>query len=178
MWCHLFGLSSALWIFAWIVAVNSSTACLLPHISPLLLIILKAQKGSQIYIGPIDACFWIIPLLMLFLGPSITLANWLYKRNFHPFVDAQGKESFNFQVSVSICALLVHFFFNLYLFRIETEQDTSGIFARNLIWRALFIGHAFFPLLTAFQAILVIFAAFKAWKGQNYRYPFIMRLLK
>jgi hypothetical protein len=113
---------------------------------------------------------------MLLLGPSVTLANWLHKRNFHPFVDAQGKESFNFQLSVSICALLVQFFFNLYLFR--TEQDKSGIFSGTLLWTAILIAHAFFPLLTVFQAILVIFAASKAAKGQNYRYPFTIRFFK
>ncbi len=176
MWCHLFGLSSALWIFAWIVAVNTASNCLFPHISPLLLIIVQAQKDSQIWVGSVNACYWIIPLLMLLLGPSVTLANWLHKRNFHPFVDAQGKESFNFQLSVSICALLVQFFFNLYLFR--TEQDKSGIFSGTLLWTAILIAHAFFPLLTVFQAILVIFAASKAAKGQNYRYPFTIRFFK
>lgn len=174
MWCHLFGLSSALWIFAWIVAVSSNFVCLFPQISPLLLIIVQAQKDSQIWVGSVNACYWIIPLLMLLLGPSVTLVNWLHKRNFHPFVDAQGKESFNFQLSVSICALLVHFFFNLYVFR--TEQDKSGSSYNSLFWTL--IAHTFFPLLTVFQAMLVIFAASKAAKGQNYRYPFTMRFLK
>ncbi len=181
MWCHLFGLSSALWIFAWIVADGYIAGCKLSHITHLLIPIVvqaQAQKVSQIWIGLANACIWIIPLLMLLLGPSITLANWLHKRNFHPFVDAQGKESFNFQLSVSICILLVQFFFSLYLFQTQQSNGEFGIPSSALLWTGLIIAIAFFPLLTVLQSVLVIFAASKAANGQNYRYPFTMRFFK
>jgi uncharacterized Tic20 family protein len=112
---------------------------------------------------------------MLLVGPSVTLVNWLHKRNFHPFVDAQGKESFNFQLSVSICTLLVQFLFNLYFFQTQQPNDEFGIPSSALLWTGLIIAIAFFPLLTVLQSILVIFAASKAANGQNYRYPFTMR---
>ena len=173
MWCHLFGLSCALWIVAWIVAVYTVRLCMFSHILPM---IRQPQKDLQTWLHP---CVLIIPLLMLLLGPLITLVNWLHKHNFHPFVDTQGKESFNFQLSVSIYVLLAQFFFELCLFRIEHPPNGAfGMPPTVLFWTGLLIAFFFFPLLTAFQAILVIFAAYKAAKGQNYRYPFTMRFLK
>ncbi len=180
MWCHLFGLSSALWIFAWILilATGSNVLCRVSYISPIfILMIVQAKNDLQTLTQPLNACFWIIPLLMLLLGPLVTLANWLHKRNFHTFVDAQGKESFNFQLSVSICVLLVLFFFNLYLFQTSQSRGTLGLPTERFAI-GIFVALAFFPLLTVFQVILVIFAASKAANGQNYRYPFTMRFFK
>ncbi len=181
MWCHLFGLSSALWIFAWILilATDSNVLCRVSYISPIfILMIVQAKNDLQTLTQPLNACFWIIPLLMLLLGPLVTFANWLHKRNFHTFVDAQGKESFNFQLSVSICILLVQFFFSLYLFQTQQSNGEFGIPSSALLWTGLIIAIAFFPLLTVLQSVLVIFAASKAANGQNYRYPFTMRFFK
>ncbi len=139
--------------------------------------IVQAQKDLLAWTEGLEACFWIIPLLMLLLGPLVTFANWLHKRNFHPFVGAQGKESFNFQLSVSIFLLLVHFFFNLYFFQTQQSKGELGI-PTAPFWIGLLIVFAFFPLLTVFQAILVILAASKAANGWNYRYPFTMRFFK
>ena len=180
MWCHLFGLSSALWIFAWIliVATSSNYSCRGSYISPLFIYrIVEAKNDLQASAQPLDACFWIIPLLMLLSGPLVTFANWLHKRNFHPFVGAQGKESFNFQFSVLICVLLVQVFFNLYLFRTSQSKGELGI-PTAPFWYGFLVAYAFFPLLTLFQVILVIFAASKAANGQNYRYPFTMRFFR
>ncbi len=181
MWCHLFGLSSALWIFAWILilATDSNVLCRVSYISPIfILMIVQAKNDLQTLTQPLNACFWTIPLLMLLLGPLVTFANWLHKRNFHTFVDAQGKESFNFQLSVSICILLVQFFFSLYLFQTQQSNGEFGIPSSALLWTGLIIAIAFFPLLTVLQSVLVIFAASKAANGQNYRYPFTMRFFK
>jgi hypothetical protein len=140
--------------------------------------IVQAKNDLQTLTQPLNACFWTIPLLMLLLGPLVTFANWLHKRNFHTFVDAQGKESFNFQLSVSICILLVQFFFSLYLFQTQQSNGEFGIPSSALLWTGLIIAIAFFPLLTVLQSVLVIFAASKAANGQNYRYPFTMRFFK
>ena len=181
MWCHLFGLSSALWIFAWIVAVRTTGICVFPHLSPFLVIAIGQKTLQTVWVQSVVNAFfcWIISLLMLLVGPSVTLVNWLQKRNFHPFVNAQGKESFNFQLSVSICVLLVQFFFNLFIFRTEQQPiNAFGIPSTVLVTMVMLITLAFFPLLTVFQAILVISAASKAAKGQSYRYPFTIRFFK
>ena len=178
MWCHLFGLSSALWIFAWILAGGSDASCRYSHISPLFILMrVQTEKDLLAWTKLPNTCFWIIPLLMVLLGPLVTFVNWLHKRNLHPFVDAQGKESFNFQFSVLIGVLLVQFFFNLYLFQTSQSRGTLG-FPPAPFWIGLLVAFAFFPLLSVFQVIFVIFAASKAANGQNYRYPFTMRFLK
>ncbi len=42
------------------------------------------------------------PLPFNILGP---LAIWLWKKKEHPFIDEQGKESLNFQISLTIYAI-------------------------------------------------------------------------
>ena len=85
------------------------------------------------------------------LGPLIV---WLIKKNEYPFVDEQGKESLNFQISVTI--------YSMPLF----------------ILVFLLIG---IPLLIALfmaDVMLVIIAAVKASNGESYRYPLTIRFIK
>lgn len=85
------------------------------------------------------------------IGPLII---WLVKRNELPFVDDQGKESLNFQISMTIygiiAAILVFF--------------VIGIFLAI----ALFI----------FGLVMVIIASVKANSGEYYRYPLTIRFIK
>ena len=85
------------------------------------------------------------------LGPLIL---WLVKKEEMPFVNDQGKEAVNFQITVLIAALCC-----LPLFLIV-------------------IG--FFLLLAVGITALVftIIATIKASEGQYYRYPFALRLIK
>ena len=85
------------------------------------------------------------------VGPLVV---WLLKREVHPFIDDQGKESLNFQISVSLYTLVL------------------------LPSLCIVIG---FPLLIALgiaDVILVIVAAIKASSGQTFRYPLCLRLVK
>ena len=85
------------------------------------------------------------------LGPLVV---WLVKKNEYPFVDEQGKESLNFQISVTIYAMpLVILVFVL-----------IGI----PLLIALLIG----------DVIFVIIAAVKASNGESYRYPLTIRFIK
>lgn len=87
-----------------------------------------------------------------FVGPLVI---WLIKKEEFPFVDDQGKESLNFQLSMwiygLICIPLIFFFF-------------LGL----LLLFALGIA----------DIILVIMASLKANEGIPYRYPFTIRLIK
>jgi uncharacterized Tic20 family protein len=66
----------------------------------------------------------------------------------------EGKESLNFQITVSIAAVI------------------AGI----LIF--VFIGILLLPLIMIGSLVLVIIATVKANNGERYRYPFCLRLIK
>ena len=85
------------------------------------------------------------------LGPLVI---WLIKREGMPFVDDQGKESLNFQISMTIYGIV------------------AGILCFVLIGIPLLI------LLLVADVVLIIIAAIKANGGEAYRYPFTIRLIK
>lgn len=93
---------------------------------------------------------FIIPLGSV-LGPLII---WLIKKNEMPFVDDQGKESLNFQITVTI-ALLV---------------------CVPLMF--IGIGLLLLPIIGIAALVFVIIAAMKANEGIAYRYPWALRLIK
>jgi uncharacterized protein len=116
------------------------------------------------------------------LGP---LAVWLWKKNEHPFIDEQGKESINFQISLTLYtfALFISLFVLAVILAIVVGIGASGSSVGSAI--ALFTGFgvlgAMFFLtigLTILQLLFVIFAAIKAKGGQSYRYPLTLRFLK
>lgn len=85
------------------------------------------------------------------LGPIIV---WQLKKNDYPMVDEHGKESLNFQISITIYAIV------------------SGILMFAII------GFILLPALMIFHLVLTIIAAVKTSDGEHYRYPFTIRLLK
>ncbi|MGQ0802149.1 MAG: DUF4870 domain-containing protein [Pseudomarimonas sp.] len=93
---------------------------------------------------------FIIPLGSL-LGPLII---WQIKKNDMPFVDDQGKEALNFQITVFIAALI------------------SGVLTMVLI------GLLLLPVVVIGWIVLSIMAGIKANNGETYRYPWTLRLIK
>lgn len=93
---------------------------------------------------------FIIPLGN-FLGPLII---WLLKKDAYPLIDDQGKESLNFQISIFLYSLIC------------------------LVLWFLFIGIPMMVVLVLFAIIQVIKASMQANKGEKYRYPFCIRLIK
>jgi hypothetical protein len=85
------------------------------------------------------------------LGPLIL---WLIKKDDFPFVDDQGKESLNFQISMAIYALI-----------------TLPLFC-------IIIGPFLMAAVLIFDLIMVIIASIEANKGKAYRYPLCIRLIK
>lgn len=92
----------------------------------------------------------VIPLGNL-LGPLIV---WLVKKDTMPFVADQGKEALNFNITVFIAAFV------------------SGILTLVLIGFLLLI------VVGIAWLVLTILAALAANKGETYRYPFTLRLVK
>ncbi|HEU0207604.1 MAG TPA: DUF4870 domain-containing protein [Candidatus Udaeobacter sp.] len=84
------------------------------------------------------------------LGP---LAVWLIKRNDSPEIDAHGKESLNFQLSMLI------------------YDAIAAILCIFLIGIPILIG------LWILNTVLVIIASVKAGEGQFYRYPITIRFI-
>jgi len=83
-------------------------------------------------------------------GPLIV---WLVKRGESPEIDAHGKESLNFQLSMLIYDVI------------------AGILCIVLIGIPILI------LLWVANTVLVIVASLKASEGKMYRYPFTIRFL-
>ena len=85
------------------------------------------------------------------IGPLIL---WQMKREMDPFVDDQGKEARNFQISVAIASAIC------------------------LLLMVVVIGFLLFGRLAIGALVLTIIAGVKANEGQVYRYPFTWRLIK
>ncbi len=95
---------------------------------------------------------------MIFL-PSIgniiaPLVVWIMKKEESAFIDDQGKEALNFQISMTI-----------YLW-------VSGLLC------FLFIGFLILPVLGIFALIVSIIAIIKSVDGEEYRYPLTIRFIK
>ena len=85
------------------------------------------------------------------LGPLII---WLVKKNDFPFVDEQGKESLNFQISMTIYGLV------------------SALLA------FVVIGFFLLGIVAVADLVLIIIASVKTSNGESYRYPVTIRFIK
>lgn len=85
------------------------------------------------------------------IGPLVI---WMIKRQEMPFVDSEGKESINFQITMTIC----------------------GIAAAISIF--LIIGFILLPAVIVFNIVFVIIASMESANGKSYRYPFCIRFIK
>jgi len=96
--------------------------------------------------------FWfLVPMVGNVVGPLIV---WQIKKDLDPFIDEQGKEAVNFQITVTLAFLV------------------CGVLA----W--VLIGFPLMLLVGLGALVLTIIAGIKANEGQAYRYPFCLRLLK
>jgi uncharacterized protein len=90
---------------------------------------------------------------------------WLIKRNDSPFIDEQGKESLNFQIS---CLLYYFVLVVLMILAIFLCLILIGI-------PLLLLFVACFVVLLILQFICPIVAAIRTSSGQSYRYPLTIR---
>lgn len=93
----------------------------------------------------------LLGLFTSFIGPLVL---WLIKKDEDKFVDEQGKEALNFQITVAIAAI------------------ASGIL--SLVCIGVLLGAA----VTICDLIFCIMACMAASKGEHYRYPVSLRLVK
>jgi uncharacterized protein len=95
------------------------------------------------------------------LGFVIPFANvlaplvlWLVNRTRHPYLDEQGREALNFQLTILVYLLLA---FGLVL---------------------ALVGLVMIPLIVIFQLVMVIVAAVRVNDGEAWRYPVTLRFLR
>lgn len=93
----------------------------------------------------------LLGLLTNFLGPLIL---WLIKKDEDAFVDEQGKEALNFQITLMI------------------------VYAVGALTAALCIGFVLILLASIGDLVFSILACVAASKGEHYRYPVSIRLIK
>jgi len=114
-----------------------------------------APKSGQYTMGMLCHLLSLVGLLGVpfgnILGPLVI---WLVKKDQDAFVDDNGKEVLNFQISVTI----------------------YGIVCGLLIFA--FIGILLLPILIIAVVIYTIIGALKANEGVLYRYPLTIRFLK
>lgn len=90
---------------------------------------------------------FVIPFGSL-VGPIVV---WAIKKDEDPFINDQGKEAINFQLTLLIG------------------------FVVSIILMFVFIGFLFIAILVVYCIIMVIIAAMKANEGEQYRYPYTIR---
>lgn len=84
------------------------------------------------------------------IGPLVV---WLMKREESSFVDRQGKESLNFQITMLIAFLI------------------------SLVLVFVLIGFLLIAAVAIFDLIMIIVATIKASEGEDFRYPISLRLV-
>ncbi|MES2819161.1 MAG: DUF4870 domain-containing protein [Pseudomonadota bacterium] len=85
------------------------------------------------------------------LGPLIL---WQVKKDMDTYVDQQGKEALNFQITVALAMLVC------------------------MLLMLVVIGFLLIWVVGIAALVLTIIAGIKANEGQDYRYPFALRLIK
>jgi uncharacterized Tic20 family protein len=79
---------------------------------------------------------------------------WVWKRRTSPLVDANGKESLNFQISLTLYGIA------------------------SFILCLVLIGFVLLVVIAIADVVLVIIASLKADKGEIYRYPLTLRIIR
>ncbi|MHC4559402.1 MAG: DUF4870 domain-containing protein [Planctomycetota bacterium] len=93
----------------------------------------------------------IVPAIGCVVGPLVV---WQIKKEEFPFVDHQGKEAVNFQISILIYGIV------------------SGLLCFACV------GFVLLPAVYIFNLIFLLIAAVKANDGERYRYPLTFRFIK
>jgi uncharacterized Tic20 family protein len=104
------------------------------------------------------------------LGPLVV---WLAKRQENEFVDDQGKEALNFQITFTLCEIVLFILVFLLGFGAPLRHQPFAMFP-VIFLPAMLIMMALFIL----NIGLVIKAAIRSNEGISYRYPFTLRIVK
>ena len=137
--------------------VNAAADRSAPGVAP------PAKERQWAVIAHLSAMLLYAGLLGGLLGP---LLSWLVFRADMPFVDDQGRETLNFQITVTL--LLVA---GIVLFGAGLLLAAAGG------WLLAVVAVAGCALLIVVHFVLTIVAAIQASEGVRYRYPYCWRLI-
>jgi len=99
------------------------------------------------------------------VGPLIV---WLIKRKDHPFIDEQGKEALNFQITVFVLIVILTLVPVAIFLLASPIEVTFGMMVLIVL-----LGAA----LAVADLVLTVVASVKANAGERYRYPFSFRFI-
>lgn len=91
---------------------------------------------------------------LILIAPIGPLIFWLVTKENHPFLDDQGKEALNFQISIAIYTVI------------------------SFVLCFVVVGFVLLSAIALFWIIVPIIAAIKANSGEWYRYPLTIRLVQ
>lgn len=95
---------------------------------------------------------YVIPVILS--GIIAPLIIWQIKKEEHPFIDENGKEAVNFQISIGIYTLI------------------------SIPLCFICIGFLMLAAVAILDLVCLIIAAVKANNGEHYRYPLCIRFIK
>ncbi len=108
------------------------------------------------HLGGLGGLLPIVPAIGSIIAPLII---WQVKKDEDPFIDEQGKEAVNFQISMLLYAL-----------------------AGSVVCAITCVGAVLIPFVVAvvaiFDLVFLLIAAVKANDGHHYRYPLTVRFIK
>jgi uncharacterized Tic20 family protein len=96
------------------------------------------------------AAIYAISFFTVFIGPLVI---WLVKKDHSSYIDYHGREYFNFLISYAVYTFI------------------SGVLM------VVLIGMILMPIVVVMAFVFTIMGAIKAYEGEQYRIPFIFRIL-
>ncbi|MDZ8064311.1 MAG: DUF4870 domain-containing protein [Nostoc sp. DedQUE08] len=132
---------------------------------------------------------WILLGFLVFIGiPLYIPLNilppfiiWHFKKSQYPWIDLQGKESLNFQISLTFYTFIaIAISLILVVTSLSLAVTTNGSInqIKNTLDNLLIILMLLILFKLLLQSFVVTFAAVKAYNGEHYRYPFTIRVLR
>lgn len=132
---------------------------------------------------------WILLFILVFIGIPLylplnllaPLMIWRFKKAQYPWIDFQGKESLNFQITWTLYTLIfmvISFFVVLTTFSLAATIHSSVYQVKIILDTLLIVFMSLIILILIVQSFVVTFAAIKAYNGQHYRYPLTIRVLR
>lgn len=109
-----------------------------------------AEERNWAMAGHLSALVGLVVPLGNVIGPLVV---WQMKKDTMPFAADQAKEALNFNITAALAALVA------------------------AILMVVLIGFLLMPIIVLAWLILTIMAGIAASKGENYRYPFALRLI-
>ncbi len=111
---------------------------------------IKPEERQMAMFTHLAALFGLVFPFGNIIGPLVL---WLIKKDSMPFVDDQGKEALNFNITVAIAWVV------------------------SMILLLIVIGYVMLVVLGVLWFVFVIMAAIKSSEGEPYRYPVTIRFI-